>query len=138
MSGQINYNEDGWNNLCEQLNKKYKIITTKKVNNIFCTLDEQLTIKDIAALSTNIKKIIAVNTGIITGLFNEYTLNNIKVLYFFDDYATYSYPKFEKVNAIEDLKFLYEDKQIEQFGNVIVNDKILIILICILILLFIL
>ena len=66
-----------WNNFCIILNKKYKIITTKKVDGILCTLDDNLSLKDIASLSTNIKNIIAINTGVVPGLLNEYTLNNI-------------------------------------------------------------
>lgn len=127
MSGQINYNENEWNEFCTKLNNKYKIITTKKVNNIFCTLDEQLTIKDIAALSTNIKKIISVNTGVTPGLFNEYTLNNIEILYYFDNYVNYSYSNFKKMNNITDLYFLCDTT--EGFNNTkYINYDILVLL----------
>jgi len=39
---------------CDMYNKKYKIVTTKKIKNINCTLDDDLTIKDIAAISIHL------------------------------------------------------------------------------------
>jgi hypothetical protein len=137
MSGQFNYNENEWNIFCTELNKKYKIITTKKVSDIFCTLDENLTIKDIAALSTNIKKIISVNTGVLPGLLNEYTLNNIEVLYYFDNKLNYSYSKFKKINDIKDLNFLYDT--FEKFNNTIYvnyNNILLLLLLLVFFILF--
>ena len=120
LSNQYNYNEDDWNNLCIKLNQKYKIITTKKIDGILCTLDDNLTIKDIASLSTQIKNIIGVNTGVMPGLFNEYTLNNINVLYYFDDNVTYSYSKFVKKTNINDLNFLVNDTKLETFNDNII------------------
>lgn len=134
MSGQYNYNETEWNNLCIKLDKKYKIITTKKVNDIQCTLDDNLTIKDIAALSTNIKNIIAVNTGVLPGLFNEYTLNNIDVLYYFDNNLTFSYPKFKKINNLNELNFL--TIHTETFSNTEKNNLIYLFLLLLLLFLF--
>lgn len=119
LSNQLIYIEEEWNNFCKVLNKKYNIITTKKIDNIKCTLDYNLTVKDIAALSINIKNIIAINTGVLPGLLNEYTLNNINILYYFDDNNTYSYPKFKKLNNLNELNFLIEN---ETFKNVKYNN----------------
>lgn len=117
FSKQIEYIETDWNNFCIKLNNKYNIITTKKIEGIKCTLDYDLTLKDIASISTNIKNIIGINTGVIVGLFNEYTLTNIDNCYYFDHNVFYSYPKFKKVNNLNDLEFLFNDKLIENFNN---------------------
>ena len=85
------------------LNNNYKIVTTKKIENINCTLDDNLTVKDIAALSTNVKYIIAINTGVIVGLFNKYTLNNVEKVYIFDRLLHYSYKNFYKINNLSDI-----------------------------------
>jgi hypothetical protein len=63
-------------------------------------MDDNLTIKDIASLSTKAKVIIAVNSGVVPGLFNIYTLTNVKHVYIFDDRIFYSYPNFEKKENI--------------------------------------
>ena len=102
-SGQYNKNEEEWNNYIINLNNKYKIVTTKKLSNINCTLDDNLTIKDIAALSIKIEILIAINTGIIVGLFNKYTLNNIKKAFIFDNNNYYTYKNFYKVNNLNDI-----------------------------------
>jgi hypothetical protein len=117
LSGQLDYDENEWNKLCTELNKKYKIVTTKKIDNILCTLDNKLTIKDIAALSTHVKKIIAINTGVVPGLFNEYTLNNIENFYYYDNSLYYSYPKFIKSDISKLSDFYNQEQIIEPFIN---------------------
>jgi len=112
LSGQFYYNENNWATLCIELNKKYRIVTTKKVNDILCTLDDNLTVKDIAALSIKVKKIIAVNTGVVPGLLNEYTLNNVEEFYYYDNSLFYSYPKFIK-GDINKLYTFYSKDNIE-------------------------
>ena len=59
-------------------NEKFKIVTTFKVNDVPCTLDDKLSIFKIGAISTHSKIIIAINTGPFTSILNIYTLNNIK------------------------------------------------------------
>jgi sensor c-di-GMP phosphodiesterase-like protein len=78
--------------------KKYKIVTTSKLHDIHCTLDDNYTIKTIAAISTQAKIIIAINTGPIVGIFNEFTLNNTKKIYFIDKYNTYHNDKCKRIN----------------------------------------
>ena len=88
------------------MNEKYKLITTTKVNNnIVCTMDDNLTIKNIAAISTNVKVVIAVNSGVVPGLLNYYTLSNIKRFYTFDDRCFYSYPNFVRKQKISEITF---------------------------------
>lgn len=109
MSGQYKKDDNEWNNLIYKLNNKYKIFTTEKVEGINCTIDDNLTIKDIAAISINTKKIIAVNSGVVPGLFNKYTLNNVEVIYIFDNLHCYQNEKFKDVCNINELNFLFED-----------------------------
>jgi hypothetical protein len=91
-SGQFKFIDKDWYNLIYKL-KNYKIAVTNKINinNIPCTLDDKLTIFQIAAISTKSKIIIGINTGPMAGVFNEYTLNYTKKIYLFDKKITYSY-----------------------------------------------
>ncbi len=101
-SGQYQLDVDKWNAVIRELNKTYKIVTTTKVDGVNCTTDDNLTVKDIAALSTRAKKIIAVNSGVVPGFFNTYTLENIEAIYYFENRTTYLHPKFIKSENIED------------------------------------
>jgi hypothetical protein len=104
LSGQFKYNKSQWDNYIIHLNTQFNILTTTKVNNdILCTMDDNLTVKDIAYLSTQAKVIIAVNSGVIVGLFNIYTLKNVRHVYVFDRIRFYSYPNFENKQNITDI-----------------------------------
>jgi hypothetical protein len=83
QSGQYRLDDDEWNSLINDLHKRYKIITTRKVAGVPCTLDFNLTVKGIATVSTGVKYIIGVNTGPLVGCFNTYTFNNVKKWYIF-------------------------------------------------------
>jgi hypothetical protein len=102
-SGQYVYDENNLNMGIKVLDEKYKIVTTKKVNNILCTRDNELKIKDIAAISTNVKVVIAINTGPIVPLYNKFTLMNVKKFYIFSDTTYYSYPNFEMKKFLRDI-----------------------------------
>ena len=103
-SNQYNYKEKNWNMGITFLNEKYKILTTKKVNeNILCTMDDKLKIKDIGAISTKVKVVIAINTGPMIALWNKTTLMNVKKFYIFDDRIYYSYPNFEMKKYLRDI-----------------------------------
>jgi hypothetical protein len=104
LSGQYPYNKNEWDNYIVKLNNLFKISTTTKVKNILCTMDNNLSIKDIASLSTNVKVIIAINSGVVPGLLNIYTLKNIKKCFIFDTRCMYSYPNFENRNNINDIR----------------------------------
>ena len=105
-SGQYYKNDAEWNPLILKLNEKYKIVTTENVPGVNCTQDDGLTVKDIAAISTNSKKIIAVSSGVITGLFNTYTLNNVEVIYTLSFSEGYEHPKIISMTNINDLNSL--------------------------------
>ena len=104
LSGQFTYNKQQWDKYIINLTTHFNILTTTKVNNdILCTMDDNLTVKDIASLSTKAKIIIAVNSGVIVGLFNIYTLKNVRHFYVFDRMNVYSYPNFENKQNITDI-----------------------------------
>jgi hypothetical protein len=105
LSGQYNYNKADWDSYITLLNNKFKLLTTSKVDNVLCTYDDKLSIKDIASLSTKAKIIIAINSGVFPGLLNYYTLTNVKHFYIFDKRCLYSYPNFENKNNITDITF---------------------------------
>ena len=105
LSGQFDNNENEWYNFIQNFTN-YKIVTTKKIEGINCTLDDDLTIKDIASLSTNCKVIVFVNTGVAPGLFNEYTMQNVKKFYCLDNRCYYNfplYPKFQNFKCLKDI-----------------------------------
>ena len=103
MSGQFDYDKSEWDNHIGYLNNTYKVMTTSKVDGIPCTMDDNLTIKDIAAISTQVKIIIAINSGVVPGLLNKYTLNNVKHFYIFDNRCQFSYKKFENRDSIKEI-----------------------------------
>lgn len=103
MSGQFNYNKSEWDEHIKLLNRHYKVMTTTKVDGIACTMDNHLSVKDIASISTRVKIIIAVNSGVVPGLLNKYTLNNVKHVYIFDDRCKFSYKKFENRDSIKEI-----------------------------------
>ena len=105
MSGQFNYNKSEWDEHIVHLSKKYKVITTTKVDGINCTMDHQLSVKDIAAVSAKAKIIIAINSGVVPGLLNKYTLNNVKQVFIFDDRCKFSYKNFQNKENIRDISY---------------------------------
>lgn len=112
FSEQYKYKKNIWDCMIHLYNTKYKLVTTTKVNGILCTMDDNLTVKDIAALSINVKVIIAVNSGVVPGLLNVYTLEMVKQFYTFDNRCFYSYPKFQTKNDIREINFIELDKYI--------------------------
>lgn len=103
-SGQYAVDDDIWNPYIHKLNDKYKIAVTRNIGGtISCTMDDNLTVKDIAAISTQAKIIISVNTGVITGLYNSYTLNKVNKIFVFDDNWSYSHAKFQNKQQITDI-----------------------------------
>ena len=97
-SGQynLNSNKEKLNELIRSLSKKYKVVTTEKVDDIPSTRDGNLKIKDIGAISTHCKYVIGINTGPIVGCFNTYAFKSVKKWIIFNEnkYWTLSYPNF--------------------------------------------
>jgi hypothetical protein len=104
LSGQHNYKKEEWDKLIYELSSKYKIITTNKVDNILCSREDNLSIKDIAAISTNVDYVIAINTGPIVPLFNKYTMERVKQWFILDNEKKYSYPNFINIKQLNDIK----------------------------------
>ena len=103
LSGQYIYNKPEWDEHIREINIHFKTITTTKVNNVICTTDDSLSIKDIASISIKAKVIIAVNSGVVPGLLNKYTLNNVRHMYIFDNRCKFSYKNFENKNKISEI-----------------------------------
>ena len=102
-SNQYNYNKTEWDKYILYLNETFKIITTTKVEGILCTYDDNLTVKDIAALSTKAKVILAINSGVVPALLNIQTLKNVKCFYTFDKWKYFTYPNFKYTKLITDI-----------------------------------
>ena len=92
-----------WINMINKLSEKYKLVTTNKIENIPCTMDDNLTIKDIAAISTSVKYIIAINVGPLVGCFNTYALNNVNKWYIMDNRVGYSYDNFYMNKSFDEI-----------------------------------
>ncbi len=106
LSGQYRYSAEIWNRFIFYLSKKYKVITTNKVENILCTQDMQFSVKDIGSISTKMRYIIGINTGPFVGCYNVYTLQNVEKIYIFVDNLYFQHRKIEKIRDIEYL-YLY-------------------------------
>jgi hypothetical protein len=102
-SNQYNYDKTEWDNYILYLNEHFKVLTTTKVKDLMCTMDDNLTVKDIGSLSTRVKVIIAINSGVVPALLNTYTLMNIKRFYIFDKWKYFSYPNFKHTKLITDI-----------------------------------
>jgi hypothetical protein len=108
MSCQFEYIEDHWINLIIQFSKKYKTVITKKINHqVNCTLDDNLSIKTIGAMSIKAKVIIAVNTGVVSGLLNIHTLNNVLHYCNLDKFVFFDYPKFTNYDNLKKINITY-------------------------------
>lgn len=105
LSGQYDYKKHIWDKYIKILNSNFKVLTTTKVQDVLCTFDKRLSIKDIASLSTKAKVIISINSGVFPGLLNIETVNNVKQVYIFDDRCYYSYPNFKNKNCITEITF---------------------------------
>jgi hypothetical protein len=110
-SGQFDYDLLEFNQFIMKLSRKYKIVTTQKVGNIKCTRDYHLSAKDIAAISLNIKHFIAIESGIIAGLYNEYIADNPNVVFYNlskYDYHFCSFENFHYKKGLDELRFLHD------------------------------
>jgi hypothetical protein len=122
QSQQIVYDKQEWDNNIILLSKKYNIVTTQKVDGIICTRDDDLSAKDIASISINAKKIIAIDSGVSLGFFNKYTIEKSDIIYYLcqTPSCTCSFPNFthkETINDVVDL--LLNDKHLQEpFGDI--------------------
>lgn len=87
-------NRKNFNSMIHTLSKKFNIVTTEKVKGILCTRDNNLSLKDIGAISTHAKYIIAINTGPLIGCLNSYAFKNVKKWFEFDMNMPFIYKNF--------------------------------------------
>jgi hypothetical protein len=76
-SGQFDYN-DSFDQTIQQLASRYRVITTKKVVGVDCTLDTGMSLVDIGALAANCDHLVAIETGPHSACLNKWTVQNIK------------------------------------------------------------
>lgn len=105
LSCQYKYNKELWNDFIIRLNQKYIIAVTEKVNDNILSLHD-MSVKNIAALALKVKKIIAINTGPSTPLYNTDILNNVEVIYLFGGSANFKTRKVKLVDNLKELNFL--------------------------------
>jgi hypothetical protein len=108
-SGQLDGYAINWPDIANRLSSKYKIVTTLKLDNYLCTMDDNLTLKQIGALSSRVKYIIGVNTAVIIPCLNKYTLQNIIKIYSYDVQVYYKGDKFVHNAPVEQI---YKDLSI--------------------------
>ena len=110
-SGQLYYDANEWNNFITALSERYNVVTTQKVNNVKCTRDDNLSVKDIAAISINSKNIIAIESGVISGIYNTYVTDDpSKTVYNLSKEYVHrcSFANFNLKHSLGELAFLLE------------------------------
>jgi len=115
QSNQYKLNINEWTNFIYKLSSLFKIVTTLKVQDIPCTLDDKLSLKKIGAISTHSKIIIAINTGPTSSIFNYHTLNYTKKIYIFDNLVKFVTIPF--LENIDDLNKINIDELIKIINN---------------------
>lgn len=104
QSFQYNYVKSEWDQLAHDLVAAgYKVITTSIIHGIECTLKYRYSIKDIAAISTHAKYIVAVNSGPVAGCLNEYTMAAVKKWFVFDKDVSYKYPTIQMCSRLDEV-----------------------------------
>jgi len=105
LSGQYIYDKDSWNDFIIKLSQKYLVAVTENVNDSILSLHD-ISVKNIAAIALKVKKIIAINTGPSTPLYNTDILNNVEVIYLFGSCGIFKTRKIKSLNKINELNFL--------------------------------
>jgi hypothetical protein len=104
QSGQYRYNKPEWDALAQQLvTAGYKIVSTSLIKGIPSTIQHSLTVKDIAAISTHAKYIIAVNSGPVAPCLNAETIAAVRKWFVFDFTVHYAYPTMKMCNTLADV-----------------------------------
>jgi len=110
-SGQLTYDKNEWDSIIKRFSEKYNVVTTQKIEGINCTRDDNLSAKDISAISKNAKKIIAIDSGVGAGLFNKEVIDNVENVYYLCEHGKCrcSFPNFIFKTNIADMVFLLND-----------------------------
>jgi hypothetical protein len=78
FSGQYSKSPEEMDALCRFLHKSYNIVTTRKVDDIKCTLDADFRIQDIAAMATHCSYVVGIMTAPFNGIYNRQTQASVK------------------------------------------------------------
>ena len=107
-SQQYHYDKTKWDNFIIKLGNNRVVATSAKVEDESILALDDICVKDIAAIALNVKIIIAINTGPSVPLYNTDILNNVDVVYLFNDLNHHNFKtrKFHKMQNIEELSFL--------------------------------
>jgi len=108
-SGQFDYNQTEFDAFVLKLSAKFRVVTTQKVQGIMCTRDDNLTAKDIASVALNIKGFIAIESGVIAGLYNGHLVSNRDVVVYSlskYEYHACSFENFHCMRNLDELSFL--------------------------------
>ncbi len=111
-SGQFTYDQLEWDAFAMQLvTAGYKVVCTTPIQiaaQIPCTMRSGLSVKDIGAISTRAKYIIAVNSGPIIPCLNIFTICNVRDWFVFDTTVSYAWPSIRMCKGIDEVagKFL--------------------------------
>lgn len=79
FSGQFQYNSNDFEDLANSLkSRNFKIITTKKIPGFECTLDKNMSLKDIGNLAIGCKNIISIHTAPFSTAINKKSIETVK------------------------------------------------------------
>lgn len=93
-----------WAPIIQMLSKKYKIMTTHKIRGLPCTLDDNLSVKEIGAISTHAKYIVSTHTGPLCACQNAYAKKHVKKWFIFTKYALTKYTELTNAYSYENIE----------------------------------
>ncbi len=107
-SGQYHYNKPEWDAFITILSKLHKVAVSEQLeNNDNSTISlANISVKNIAAIATHVKIIIAINTGPFIPLFNTHILDNVQNIYLFAGSSIKKTRKIVHVSNISQLSFM--------------------------------
>lgn len=106
LSGQLpSYsNSECINFINGVINKNKTIMTTRKMENVPCTLDYNLSIVEIGKLAKNVRNVVAVNTGPLHLCMNKWSLSNINNIIIWSTAETFGYGNnFKTVKTLKEI-----------------------------------
>ena len=106
-SSQYQYNKLEWDTFAIQLAAAgYKVVCTTPIETapaISCTMQSGLSVKDIGAISTHAKYVIAVNSGPIIPCLNIFSICNVKSWFVFDTTVSYAWPSIRMCRELSEI-----------------------------------
>lgn len=107
QSAQYAYEENLFYKIAHyfQNQEGYKVISTKEIPGIECTLTHQYGLIDIAKISTKTPIIIAINTGPLALCLNKITMDNVQFFHVLDVRNSFSFDKITHSPTLKTLEF---------------------------------